>query len=82
MKCFPILSPSLVQTEIILDVVNISFYGGSDFVHFLDHLICISLKLSDNAVSILGIIFRPVALQTPRRSMSWYHFDVCSAYFI
>ncbi len=39
MKCFLILSPSLVQTEIILDVVNFSFYGGSDFVHFLDHLI-------------------------------------------
>ena len=31
-KCFLILSPSSGQTKIILDVVNISFYGGSDFV--------------------------------------------------
>ena len=31
-KCFLILSPSSGQTEIVLDVVNISFYGGSDFV--------------------------------------------------
>ena len=32
MKCFLILSSSSGQTKIILDVVNISFYGGSDFV--------------------------------------------------
>ena len=31
-KCFLILSYSSIQTKIILDVVNISFYGGSDFV--------------------------------------------------
>lgn len=31
-KCFLILSSSSGQTKIILDVVNISFYGGSDFV--------------------------------------------------
>lgn len=31
-KCFLILSSSSDQTKIILDVVNISFYGGSDFV--------------------------------------------------
>ena len=29
---FLILSSSSGQTKIILDVVNISFYGGSDFV--------------------------------------------------
>ena len=32
MKCFLILSSSSCQTKIILDVLDISFYGGSDFV--------------------------------------------------
>lgn len=32
MKCFLILSSLFCQTKIILDVVAISFYGGSDFV--------------------------------------------------
>lgn len=31
-KCFLILSPSSGQAEIIFDMVNASFYGGSDFV--------------------------------------------------
>lgn len=31
-KCFLILTPSSCKTEIILDVVNISFYGSSYFV--------------------------------------------------
>ena len=31
-KCFLILSPSSCKTEIILDVVNISFYGSSYFI--------------------------------------------------
>mgnify|MGYP000159824270 FL=1 len=66
-KCFLILSSSSGQTKIILDVVNISFYGGSDFVSVIPFFCT-----TDSARIGTEILFRiNIHHSATRRSCTW-----------
>ena len=66
-KCFLILGSSSGQTKIILDVVNISFYGGSDFVSVIPFLCT-----TDSARIGTEILFRiNIHHSATRRSCTW-----------